>query len=142
MNNLRHFHANVAASKNGSQHASYRLVDKLADVNSNALKIYYRLKMVDLDGTFNYSNVLLISLSGNLFYSISPNPAKNIVYAKGVNIESVQLADNAGRLILNCKGNSQSVIQLYITHLSAGLYLVTFNSKDAQEKQKKLIIRR
>ncbi len=43
---------------------------------------YYRLKMMDRDGSFEYSTVRTINNSGNFYVSIYPNPAKENLNVK------------------------------------------------------------
>ncbi|MCX6209252.1 MAG: T9SS type A sorting domain-containing protein [Bacteroidetes bacterium] len=40
---------------------------------------YYRLKMIDNDGTFSYSNIISLFKKGNVELTVYPNPAKNYV---------------------------------------------------------------
>lgn len=64
--------ATVAAKGNSSTVTSYFQVDPSPMNGIN----YYRLKMVDLDGSFEYSNVVIIRIENNmqLVTKIAPNP--------------------------------------------------------------------
>lgn len=48
----------------------YSFEDEFPELGFN----YYRLKSVDLDGTFEYSNVTLVRFTSNIQFEISPNP--------------------------------------------------------------------
>ncbi len=56
----------------GSAKHDYAMQDDLEKIASNV--IYYRLKMVDKDGTSTYSNVAIIKIIGQLKKAIAVNP--------------------------------------------------------------------
>lgn len=41
--------------------------------------VYYRLKMVDLDGSFSYSGVVAVNLSAPVITSVYPNPSRGML---------------------------------------------------------------
>lgn len=56
------------------------------DVNAtfiNAPYLYYRLKQKDINGTFNYTKIIKVNLTGRLQLSILPNPASNFLNVFG-----------------------------------------------------------
>lgn len=84
----------------------------------------YRLKMVDLDGIFEYSKMIAVNIKRH-FYSISPNPAKNnvtIVINKTGPV-ALQLINMAGSIVKkhNLPGGTHSIST---SDLKKGLYLV------------------
>ena len=106
--------------------------------------IYYRLKMVDNDGEFVYSDVVTITLpSITSKVSLYPNPAAHEV---SVNITTTvdgkvkwQLADNNGRIVAHNsifakKGNNNMVINL--NRLSSGTYFLIVSGADIDQKIK------
>ncbi len=93
---------------------------------------YYRLKMLDLDGTFVYSPVRTVSFDGDKSLRIFPNPASNEIYIQfGADVAEedirIELFDWSGRIVLQQKittapGATQSVsLQEYA--LPDGTYL-------------------
>lgn len=54
---------------NGQEAYSYN--DNVANLKG---KIYYRLKMVDKDGTFKYSNIVIVKIGGIKIAAVYPNP--------------------------------------------------------------------
>jgi len=60
----------VSATNNAEQETAYYYIDE----NPISGSSYYRLKIVDLDGTIEYSEVEAINISPSSF-SVSPNPA-------------------------------------------------------------------
>lgn len=76
------------------------LLSRIASRPSNTT--FYRLKMVDRDGSYRYSNVEMLKWSDlqNSQVSISPNPFRNYLQiSTQLKITHVQLLDNAGRII-------------------------------------------
>jgi trimeric autotransporter adhesin len=122
----------VAASGNSSATIKYSYTDNdVADLPSN--NIYYRLKMVDADGKYTYSNTILISLAdmaGKV--SVYPNPAKNEIKLTTVSAADGnaqwKITDNAGRVVMQSsmqlkKGNNNVMID--INKLAGGLYYIS-----------------
>lgn len=128
--------ASVPAKNNGNSSNVYTS----ADLNLSALrssgKIYYRIKQVDKDGKFIYSETRLISLDGKTFdVSVYPNPAVNagdlyIDLAKADKI-SIKLTDAAGKLVVNASINGINGLNKYSLNMAAlakGTYNVTVQS--------------
>lgn len=45
---------------------------------------YYRIKIVDLDGSFKYSTTLKITFSGQQKFEVYPNPVKSVINITGI----------------------------------------------------------
>ena len=63
---------------------------------------YYRLKMVDVDGTFKYSAVRTAKFSNSMSIAIMPNPTADRVYLtsnEGGKLQSVDLYTISGKLL-------------------------------------------
>lgn len=101
---------------------------------------YYRLKIVDVDGSFKYSNVIMIRKTDNAVdaLSITPNPVKNAANAT-VRISAtvngkadLSVVDMAGRIVLSQQEQLteglNSITLNNLNHLQAGLYLLKVNN--------------
>lgn len=133
----------VAASGHTSGPAKYSYIDN--DVTQqSSLVIYYRLKMVDIDGTYKYSNIVTISLADMTgAVNASPNPMTDAIR---VTMQSPaegrvqwKLIDNTGRVVLRNtaavrKGNNSMVIN--VSKLSAGLYYLSVTGAGIDQKIK------
>lgn len=111
-----------AANSNGIHSYSFTDVQPLQGIN------YYRLKQVDRDGRFTYSNIIRISFdeSGRplLLY---PNPAEGYVYlifAGKKETVSIKLYDGTGRWVKTISSANQSPMRLELANLPAGKYYV------------------
>lgn len=77
--------------------------------NLHSGKLYYRLKLVDNDGRFTYSRVIIVSMGKTvqLILNVSPNPFvdKFSIYLNlpGKRLLSIQLTDMSGALVLQKK---------------------------------------
>ncbi len=103
---------------------NYRAVDAnpLSGLN------YYRLKMVDNDGKFTYSNIIRLKNNANESFSLLPNPAKNnliVSHPAGDQQSFIRLVQADGKEIFTQKislGSIQS--SLDISKLTPGMYFV------------------
>ncbi len=96
---------------------------------------YYRLKMVDLNGTIQYSAILKVINNENLIATvIAPNPVQqvlNIIEPKHIFIQSIILYSTDGNVALQKEINSNvQVYSLPVQHLAAGTYLLKVRYKN------------
>ena len=97
--------------------------------------LFYRLKMVDKNGHYTYSNVITVHknpVSGNIL--VYPNPAKDIV--------NIIIADNSGKYVVqlyNVAGYMEkqedasmqgNVITINCAELSSGIYFLKLINKE------------
>lgn len=115
----------------------------LTDHDWNAGTNYYRLKQIDFDGLFSYSNIVAVTVDdeGQFNVTIYPNPARDILTCEIVSPRvanyDMQIIDLTGsvvtkRFIENVKGNSVQTFD--IVDLRSGVYIlqVTNNQRNAQ----------
>lgn len=111
------------------------------DTKPLAGKNFYRLKLIDKDGNFTYSNIVPIKINDAVFtLSAYPNPVKNILNIKtsstGNNKITMHVTDLTGKLLLNKvinTGNGESIIPLNVSKLTAGTYFLKILSVDGKE---------
>ena len=101
--------------------------------------LYYRLEVVDNDGSKTYSEVRELSIINSPF-SITPNPAKDFVTISGSNLKQITLVDFTGRTVITKEVNSNS-IKLAISNLSKGIYMVKATLQDGSVKTEKLVVK-
>jgi hypothetical protein len=92
---------------------------------------YYRLKLVNTDGSIAYSTVVSATVSNTDFnVEAYPNPVsssltvrvKGSISGKGV----ITLTDATGRLITTKEVEANGVVSLDMQHLAQGLYMVKY----------------
>lgn len=94
------------------------------------MKVYYRLKQVDFDGSYAYSGIQKVQLqkvSLTPDVRLFPNPAQNKVNIVTVRpIGQVQVLDLTGKVV----GDFGAQKEIDIAHLSKGTYLIKFMDGD------------
>ncbi len=142
-------HFNIQRSTNGKD---FSAIGKVAakgagdytykDISTDNLrlsKLYYRLEIVDKDGSKSYSEIRELSMdNGQLI--ISPNPAKDKVTITGTNIKQVRLLDNTGKIVVVKEVSNKEAINMSITQLPKGLYMVQATYNDGSTKAEKLVV--
>lgn len=109
--------------------------------------VYYRLKMIDIDGKFSYSRVVLVRLNDNFSNAqVYPNPTKGdltIKFQKALTGQSkVIIADLSGRLVLQRQvSGGQKNIDLDLSFLPAGRYFVKISNSNEVINQSFVIIK-
>ena len=107
---------------------------------------YYRLKMVDNDGSFTYSKTVAVDWTkpSSKQWSVYPNPVKSKLYVSGnediSGEKDVQVLDISGKVILKTTIN-QVRNGLSVNDLPSGSYILDIKDKRSSD-QKSFIIER
>lgn len=105
------------------------------DINS-ATTFYYRLKMVDKDGSFTYSKVIRIQTEAIRSLTIAGNPVKDNLVVSGIPKPGMLLLyDNAGRVMIN-KAVSDQSISVDVSFLKSGIYYLQYSGSGYLENIK------
>lgn len=87
---------------------------------------FYRLKMIDMDGTFSYSSIIKIESSSSNHFTVFPNPVSNSITLSGLRSKGIiEISDIQGRTIqkVSVIGQTQTInVEVY----SKGMYLVKY----------------
>lgn len=132
----------VTASGDTNHSQKYQFEDHQA----NLAVVYYRLKIVDKDGSFEYSRMINISIDALFEFSIYPNPNSGefsiFVNGKLNGKSTFEIFNSKGELTLMEEfDKTRSFQKTYdLSHYPKGIYLVRFTSEDFLETQK-LVIR-
>lgn len=92
---------------------------------------YYRLKQVDIDGSFEYSDIKSVTFSklGSKL-SLYPNPSSGIIYFKEPLNGQIVIRNLLGQVVW--QSNGEALQSLNLMHLSTGKYCLQYI--DEQEK--------
>ncbi|PJJ58955.1 right-handed parallel beta-helix repeat-containing protein [Hymenobacter chitinivorans] len=117
----------VAAAGTSSTTRRYMLPD--AELPASATQLYYRLKQVDLDGTFSYSPVRTVNLTGTVATSLTlyPNPTHGgaATLTGGQPGTVVTVLDALGRPVTSATTDAAGTAALKLpAGLAAGIYVV------------------
>lgn len=105
---------------------------------------YYRLKMIDQDGSFTNSKIVSVSLEGEREINIYPNPAKGVLHIKTSGLTkpgSFSLYDLLGRAVLNKPVLAGDTDHALDVSLLKGLYLLRARFEDGTESVQRVLIK-
>lgn len=130
-----------AINGNSSSPLDYYLND--ADVQSGVY--YYRLKQTDFNGTYNYSNIVSVTIDDNAIFIIKPNPTtttSDVIYTCfGSENATLKVFDYRGRLVVSkdllcTKG--QNITTIDLSEQPDGMFFVTLTTNEKVYKTKLL----
>jgi hypothetical protein len=126
----------VAADKASLPTHDYRFADKAP---LNGVNVY-RLKMVDANGAFTYSNAVVVKLDAASMVQLFPNPASGMLYLQvnGMSENArLQIFDVTGRQVRqqSFNGTGTVSISLDISDLPKGAYHLSLSSAAAKHMQ-------
>lgn len=109
--------------------------------------LYYRLKAVDIDGTFEYSDVLEIKNGYESKLAVFPNPTHSITQLKLVfpedfseKISSLMLYSTSGELLLKSSNiDIQQQSAIFNEEVKSGLYLLKIQHNGIEENVRVIV---
>jgi hypothetical protein len=112
----------VVQALNSSAGGTYHYRDEFPLPKAN----YYRLRIVDLDASFEFSPVRKVSVDKvGLSVTLYPNPATDFVLVDFSSTEKnirLNIFDMGGKLVLLKKVNNDLLIKIPVQSLSSGVY--------------------
>ncbi len=121
----------IKAAGNASYLINYYFVDE----NPNAGKNYYRLKQVNNDGSYEYSDVILITAPEKVVddtksFKLYPNPANDILWIDFIDeLHEINLYNTIGNLVLKATPTDKHT-SINIADLPTGIYFVKIKNKN------------
>jgi Secretion system C-terminal sorting domain len=127
-------HFEVEVSSNGADFVKFDLVKAknkpykttyyATDYSKWASNIkYYRLKMVGIDGKYEYSRVLSFNHKQSIAVSIYPNPAhETVVIDGGKNFKQIQIVDALGKIVRTFTPKESN--EYALDGLNTGVYFI------------------
>lgn len=99
------------------------------DRPTNKGEVYYRLKMVDRDGTYVYSFIISVAIP-TIPIMLFPNPVKALLHVKGVaDFDLLTITDMNGRILVR-RSTSNNLENIDVSLLPAGIYQLNLFGKD------------
>lgn len=114
----------IKGSGNSNQLLKYQFIDTESNLDARKEVIYYRLKQVDFDGNYNYSEVVLLQYNTNNEIKIFPNPFQNsinISVENGEEVKEITILDLQGKEIFQSIGGQS---KFDVSMLTSGLYTI------------------
>ncbi len=138
-----HFEAagTIAAAGNSSIARAYAFTDNNPYNGLN----YYRLKIIDKDGSFKYSQVVTVKFAQAFDLQLSPNPANDQVKIVGKMLSGnsvVQLFNGNGQLVFSRTYANASTINdaINLQQYPAGVYRVKITNGENTMNKKLLVV--
>ncbi len=129
----------VKANGNTNVTSTYNFTDVNALAKNN--KVYYKLKAVDLDGSFEWSNIVIVNTNdaNHANIEVYPNPFNNNVTVSLVDNTpaTIEVVTMEGVNVYNITtNNNSSFANINLTQLTSGVYFikVTQNGNTAVQK--------
>lgn len=128
----------------GANLANYTFIDNNLP---NANTVFYRLKMIDIDGKFSNSKIVPIRIADNFSNAlVYPNPTKDklVVRLQQSLTENseVIIYDLSGRMVMRQQANAgQKNIDLTVSELPAGRYFIKISNHSEIINQSFVIIK-
>lgn len=136
----------IFANGNSFEQNEYEFEDRFPILDQYS---YYRLKQVDLDGKFAYSNIQSVKIEGDKNFDIFPNPISvgrklNISYPNENNLEKrVHIVNSIGAVVSESILNNQDTGGNYtfdLSELPIGIYFVSIFENNNFIEVKKLLV--
>jgi len=118
----------ITAKGNSRSVSNYSFIDK--DILSEYT--YYRVKSVDIDGKYRYSNMVVVeglTLSNVFVYPTIATSTIHIVYPKATSANRIQIYSLNGNKVIGLvaeTGSTESTVD--VSNLSAGTYIINYTS--------------
>lgn len=110
----------------------------LTDVNTFSTRtgVYYRLRSIDLDGRFTYSNILRLSKQAGTTLIVYPNPVVDVLTINGLKQSGTIHIYNAEGKLLQQQIVSAQTMTISMGSYAKGIYLFQYKTADEVLNQK------
>ena len=119
---------NNVQARNQSEKNNYRFKDVQPGQGTN----YYRIKIVDRDGTFKYSSVIKINIDNFSIFQVYPNPVKYTIVVTGLTFKkTIWIRTIDGKVLAQHIATGESM-SIDMSSYSKGIYLLEYDGKEIQ----------
>jgi len=125
------------------QKSTYKFFD--ATLNTTTANVFYRLKMIDKDGLYKYSEALRVNVNcKTVQVDVYPNPVQNggklyvSLAGAGENIQA-SLLSASGQLVLKNKMNN-GTNYITTTNIADGIYILNITDANGLDKKIKVLV--
>lgn len=112
----------AAGTTKVAQHYTFNDTDAIAGTN------YYRLKLIDFDGTFDYSDVIAVKYNAEISMSVFPNPSSGSFTIRVPEKQSgtLTIKDLNQRTVYQKRISNESFLEFSNPVLPPGIYIAWF----------------
>jgi len=135
---------NLLATVQANNNSTYTYTDNAENIRGR--RVYYRLRKINKDASFTYSEIFTIHIPLNNKLTIYPNPAKDFITVQTNNLNTgkvnIQITDVTGKSVYNKQYESNNgLINISTQSLTTGTYLVKLFVSSESYMQKLIIIK-
>jgi hypothetical protein len=133
--------ATVTAKGNSGNMQSYAFTDTLYNLPPNLHTVYYRIKPVDQNGSYTYSETRPVNLAApQEIFTLYPNPAKGffVLYTSQADAD-LTVYDISGRIILKQAISTSGQHNISTHAWPKGTYMITLRTAQKVQTQKVVI---
>jgi len=116
----------------GSVKATNLKTYSYTDAQAASANSYYRLKMMEIDGTYKYSYIISVKSKLLTEISLSPNPVKSMLmiqHPKAEAVAHIQILNATGQMVKDIRLSANTVISTVdLSGFTNGLYHVVFKN--------------
>lgn len=120
----------IPGNGNSAELKSYEYLDRETHLGSN----YYRLKQQDWDGTYSWSNTIILERKSEDAFQVYPNPTKDEVYLQRSDAntnETIQIFNTLGKMVRNVEWNdNENTISISLKDLPKGQYILKYRNSN------------
>jgi hypothetical protein len=131
---------NSIGTKQAAGNSTLELTYNHVDPNMSVPAYYYRLKLVDIDGRYSYSNIAIVRKSGIKGVRVFPNPVTsqvNIEFSNAKGNYEISVYNQLGQNVMSRNAIIASTVQ-YVNMekgtLAPGSYLISARNTETNEK--------
>ena len=138
----------VKGAGNSTSILNYTFTDSRVSELSTK-QVYYRLKQVDFDGTFDYSNIVLVNfnkIGAVTIQNIQPNPFGDkltVSYSlPTTGLVTISLVDLQGRILITTENNANrgfNTANFNTENIATGMYFITISHQGMTSNYKMLV---
>lgn len=122
----------VEGNGNSNEVLEYTYEDEYVSVGT----AYYRLKQIDFNGEYEYSDVVKVSRTGQTISTLYPNPTNGVLESSEL-VEGYTVTNTVGIVLLESNNPTQTID---LSSLSPGVYILQTRDEDNQVSQHKILL--
>lgn len=122
---------------------AYSFTDMTPRMGADKIEMYYRLKMVDFDGTYAYSRIAHVSFNTQDNLVFYPNPTAGDIYfdvTNGKSVLNISVLNSSGQIVAKDGGISKGYIDA--KKLTPGIYTIKAARTDNSTVTQRMLITR